>query len=118
MYVIPSLKKLVVISFSLNVIILMSACSDFKNLGNQQQIQNKKDTLDKQVFEHEHPTNPCTEALAHSHKHDVNETKLHEHRYDCENSNPVISNAHIHEPREGVRRYRHIHPNGANEHSH
>ena len=110
------LKKIVSISIAL---FLISACSGGKNLS----VENKEAKSEKEleaVYLHEHPINPCTGEVAHSHKYDLKELEQHKHKYNCEATRPVISNAHNHEaiPEKGVRSYRHVHPNGSNDHFH
>ena len=117
-----SISTLVLNTFCVSVILTISACSSndkgssVANNGsqNKQSKAGLKKVKDKDL-KHSHPSNPCTVALAHSH---VYENKDHEHKYDCESTNEYISNGHVHEATEKNKRFRHVHPNGANKHSH
>lgn len=113
---------LVRFALGLSVTLFMSACSSNNELNsgsNKKHLSNKvipsSTKVNAKELEHTHTSNPCTEALAHSHPFTE---KNHKHSYDCESTNEIISNAHIHPPTEKYKRYRHVHPNGANKHSH
>lgn len=108
------------------VAVFLSACStsnDFQATSTKKNsngsAQNKTsvsvEAESNNKTEHDHPSNPCTVALSHSHAY---ETKEHEHRYDCESTNKILINGHIHEATEKFRKHRHVHPNGSNEHFH
>lgn len=111
-------------AFCVSVFLMMSACSSnaFKSISHH---KSKNKSVAKSLtkphkgknnsLEHTHPANPCTVALAHSHDYSK---KDHEHTYDCENTNDFVSNGHVHEATELNKRFRHVHPNGANKHSH
>lgn len=104
--------------FSLSVALLLSACS-FNNEVNSVSVKSPLgEKLAKPAAKgkkHTHPSNPCTVASEHSHLY---ENEVHKHSYDCENTNEFVSNAHVHPVTKTTRKYRHVHPNGANKHSH
>jgi len=100
---------------------LLSGCSTnsevnsvVKTHKSDKKVATKLAKLTPKALQHIHPSNPCTAAIDHSHLYVVEE---HKHSYDCENTNEFVSNAHIHPVTKGNRRYRHVHPNGANKHS-
>ncbi len=104
----------------LSVFVFMSACSVSDAPKSSSKSVDKKTVpttvkVTGKELKHSHPSNPCTAALDHSH---VFEDIEHQHSYDCENTNKIISNAHVHEATKKTRRFRHVHPNGANKHSH
>lgn len=110
------------IILSLSAALLLNACSS----NNEVNSVSTKSTPDKKLTaqkskpaakdsKHIHPSNPCIAALDHIHLY---ETLDHQHSYDCENTNEFVSNAHIHPATKTTRIYRHVHPNGANKHSH
>ena len=114
-------SSLSILSLSVAVIFILGACS---NTGNIDVIDSKangnvssKSTTDKttETYMHSHASNPCTAAVEHSH---VYQDADHEHRYDCENTNKIVINGHVHPATKTHRKYRHVHPNGASEHSH
>lgn len=110
------------ILFILFVSTLLTACSSSSEVNslttNHSSDKKASAKLTKPVakaLKHTHESNPCTAALVHSHLY---ETDNHEHSYDCENTNEFVGNAHVHPAIKGIRKYRHVHPNGANKHSH
>ena len=104
-----------------------SSYDDSKNLSakikvpNQSTIDDKVNSKaieasdDSQDDSHSHPSNPCTDAIAHSHRFTKKE---HEHKYDCETTNEYTRNAHIHPATKKTRKFRHVHPNGSAKHVH
>ncbi len=118
------ISTLVFKTFCVSTFLIISACSsnilkpsqnnDIKDKPTSKLLAKaKKATNDS--LKHTHPANPCTVALEHSHVYTLKE---HQHTYDCENTNEFVSNAHVHEATELNKRFRHVHPNGANKHSH
>ncbi|MEH6455480.1 MAG: hypothetical protein V7749_04120 [Cocleimonas sp.] len=110
------------IIFSFSAALLLSACSSNNEVNSvtaksssDKKIVVQKTKLVAKDLKHTHPSNPCTVALEHSHLY---ENEIHKHSYDCENTNDFVSNAHVHPATKTVRKYRHVHPNGANKHSH
>lgn len=108
--------------FSFCILVLLSACSNSTNdlSANKKQKSQKEVTVksrkpDAKENQHTHPSNPCTAEVAHSHLY---KEKEHEHSYDCENTNKYISNAHIHPATAKNKKFRHVHPNGNNKHTH
>lgn len=119
----PSKSLLITLSFCLGG--LLSACSTSNEVSSKstnstssKKVSSQKAKLLAKGIEHTHPPNPCSAALAHTHLFNVDESSQHEHSYDCEGSNEYVSNAHIHPPAINIRKYRHVHPNGANKHAH
>ena len=122
----------IVFILCMSVGVLLTSCSSVSEVGseiNNSEVNNeaiKNDSNKKTLtlngkssvakdFQHIHPPNPCTVTLVHSHRY---ENDNHKHLYDCVNTKEFVSNAHIHPATKGARRYRHVHPNGANKHSH
>ncbi len=98
----------------ISIVMFLAGCS-IKN----ESISVSKKPIPKQTvnsdFTHSHPSNPCTEALTHSHSYT---TKDHQHSYDCESTNEYVKNGHIHPATGKYPKRRHVHPNGANKHTH
>ena len=111
------------ISSALGMSLGLMSCS---SLNSNEDVSETSDDVKEELaqkndeYRHDHPINPCNGLVAHTHKYNLEETELHVHRVECEATKPVISNAHTHKARVdvGVRFYRHIHKNGANEHVH
>jgi len=109
-------------ALAFGLLMLLGACSSNEKLNSELQKTEKNKTLTKKrikkgknSLQHIHPSNPCTAAVTHSHSFDNAD---HQHRYDCENTNEFVSNAHIHPATKKTRQFRHVHPNGAKKHSH
>ena len=101
-------------SLCISVFLLLTACSNNSEMNSD----DKKPVSTKKVIEkleHSHPSNPCTDAITHSHSYKI---KDHQHSYDCENTNEYVKNGHIHSAEGKYPKRRHVHPNGANQHSH
>lgn len=116
--------SLAVNALCLVVFLLMSGCSISNDSSSGAAVKSNasktingsaKTTTKETSFKHSHASNPCTQALEHSH---VFNDEDHQHSYDCENTNKFVSNAHVHKATKKTRRFRHVHPNGSNEHSH
>ena len=98
----------------ISLVMFLSACSNNSEVNNVAKNTNTKKAVSKDL-KHVHPSNPCTAALTHSHAY---EDKEHQHKYDCENTNEFVKNGHIHPATGKYPKRRHVHPNGANKHSH
>ena len=119
-----SISTLILNTLCIGAFLLTSACSsisskiDIKN-NSENKVLTKNSVNGNKVndkgLKHAHAPNPCTVALEHSHLYsDID----HQHKYDCESTNDFVSNAHVHEATDLNKRFRHVHPNGANKHSH
>jgi hypothetical protein len=115
-----SKSKLSIISVF--IFLISSGCSTANKTNSTDDLSNIKKQIAvialkpaSKAIEHSHLSNPCTAELSHSH---IFEKAEHKHKYDCENTNEFVNNAHIHPPAKGHRKYRHVHPNGVNKHSH
>ena len=68
----------------------------------------------KNAVMHIHNSTECLDVITHSH---VITEEGHKHSSHCVNNN-TVSNAHTHPASKGAGAIRHVHPNGANKHSH
>lgn len=100
---------LFILVLSLGLSLSLVACSNNSEVGAVSGISNKKAVL------HTHLANKCIDAVSHSHS---NGKKDHLHHYHSCEANGINSNAHSH-PSSSITGFtRHVHPNGANEHTH
>ena len=98
----------------ISAVMLLAGCSN-KSETNSVDKKPVSTKVVSEKLEHSHPSNPCTDALTHFHSY---EKKDHQHSYDCENTNEYVRNGHIHPAIGKYPKRRHVHPNGANKHSH
>ena len=113
MQIIP-VKSLSIVSLSVCMSLFLSACSSVAEVSSVKAPSSSSKTSNK-ALQHIHESNPCTAGVTHSH---ANNVVGHQHSYDCENTNEFVGNAHIHPATKVSKRTRHVHPNGANKHSH
>lgn len=104
--------------------LLISACSSSTDHGSSKAskgssiVIKQSNRSNDEALRHVHEANICSDEVMHSH---LKNTVGHGHSYVCEAVLPteeVISNAHSHKVTKLSRSTRHIHPNGANKHTH
>lgn len=99
---------------------LLMACSVDSKTGTTEKTKTAKKILSaeelKKLPKHIHPDTSCYNAFIHSH---ADGEKDHAHnKRDCDRKQLGNGNAHQHPSNTKTGSLRHVHPNGANPHSH
>ena len=92
----------------------ITACSGASTSTEQSGSRSTPSTKD--FVQHIHPENVCLGTKSHAH---AGGDKVHEHELKCAASSFLApSNAHVHPATKHTKAFRHVHPNGANKHTH